>query len=273
LTNIINISNTDDISALVTSAFISSTYKVESTRSIVEIWREIKDKISLSDNLETVSAILALGRMMDIKEEIEKNLYINMYLELVTNFSSDLKNRGHSADMDDSKIITAMITAACISRTEAIETINEIINQWEEITGKIQIKDDLDKISSILTIGRINEYRYNINNIDQILDILSKLREYLSEIIGSKKVEQRDLAAAFITAAYLEITPKVERIQDMVTFWHELREKIKIKDHTDYVSAILASGRIRDLNAQFFLTDNTIFEIRDAIRNYIDSEK
>ena len=269
LVEIIDTKNTDDLSAFVTSAFISSTYKVESTRSIVDIWDNIRGKIKVSNNLEYVSAILALGRMMDLKNELEEKRYVEMYNELIATFLEDLKKRGHAVDLHKSNLITAMVTSACISRTEQIETINEIVNQWEEITSKFEIKDDLDKLSTILTIGRINEYKYSIDNINQILIIHKKLRDHLETAMGDRDVELQDMAAAFITSAYLEITPKVERTQDMVKLWEQLLKDLKITDHVDYVTALLTYGRIRDLNAQYFLTDSTILEIRDAIKNHM----
>jgi hypothetical protein len=272
LVDVINTKNNEDLSALIASAFISSTYKVESTRSIVNIWNEIREKIKISNNLELVSSLLTLGRMMDLKNELPKERYIEMFGEIKTTFIEDLKKRGHKNDLKETSIVIAMITAACISRTEEIETVNEIINQWEEISDKIEIKDDLDKISGVLTIGRINEYKYNINNIEQIISVHSRIKDYIKDLLGSKKIDSKDMAAAFLASAYLEITPKVERIQDMVKFWKEMRDKIDIKDSIDYVTTLLTSGRIRDLNAQFFLTDNSIFEIRDTIKKYINSK-
>ena len=270
LVEIIHTNNTDDLSAFLTAAYVSHTYKVESTRSIVEICDNFRKKIKVKTNLDFVSALLALGRMMDLKNEVDDKRYIDLFNELRKTFIDDLKKHDHPSDLHESNIITAMITSACISRTDEIETINEIINQWEKVTGKFIFKNDLDKLAGILTIGRINEYKYSIENINQIIEVHKKLSGYIEQLIGSRDVEQKDLAAAFITSAYLEITPKVERTQDMVTLWETLQKDLKIEDNLDYVTAILTYGRIRDLNAQYFLTDNSIIEIRDALRKQIE---
>jgi hypothetical protein len=272
LVDVINTSNNHELCALITAAFISSTYKVESTHAIVDIWEKFRDNIQAKDNFDHVAALLALGRMMDIKEEMEETRYIGMMSDLFETFINDLKARGHSSDLQGSHLITALITAACISRSEKIETVNEIISQWEEMSEKIDIKDDLDKLSGILTIGRINEYKYDINNIEQILDVHKRIRDFLEESLGSRAVDQNDIAAAFLTTGYLEITPKVERIQDIVKLWEELKKDSTISDQLDYVTALLTYGRIRDLNAQYFLTDNTIVDIKTAIRNYLDTK-
>ena len=112
----------------------------------------------------------------------------------------------------------------------------------------------------------------HIENIDQIIGIHKKLRTYLKDIMGTCNVEQKDIAAAFLTSGYLEITPKVERTQDMVSLWQDLQKNLIIKDNADYISVILTYGRIRDLSAQYFLTGTTILEIKDAIRKYIDAK-
>lgn len=273
MVSIVDTSNTDDISAFLTSAFISHTYKVESTRSIVETWEKIRNDVKLSNNLDFVSAFLAIGRFMDLKNEIEEPRFLPMINELITTIINDLKKRGHTADIHESNFLTAMITSACISRTEKIETINEIITHWETINNKLTVKNDIDLIAGILTIGRIYEYKYTINNIEQVELVFSKLKEIIKDSIKKRKIKQIDVASAFITSAYLEITPKVEKIQDMVATWQQFQKDLKIKDNIDYVSTILAYGRLRDLDAQFFITDNTISDIKDNIRKQIELKK
>jgi hypothetical protein len=272
LVEIIHPSNTDELSAFITAAFISHTYKVESSRSIVEIWNNFKNNIKVKNNLEFVSAFLALGRMMDIKSEVKEPRFVSMLNELINTILTDLKNRGHTDKLPDSSISSAMITSACISRTEQIETINEIINQWEKVDKNFVIKNDSDKIAVILTIGRINEYKYSIENIEQIVNVFSRLNEKVQQAVSGRAIDQTDVAAAFLTSAYLEITPKIERVADMITTWQELQKDIIINDDLDYISALLTYGRIRDLSAQYFLTDNTIFEIKNNIRNIIETK-
>ena len=184
-----------------------------------------------------------------------------------------MKKRGHSPDLHESNFLTAMITSACISRTDEIETINEIINHWENVNEKFIIKNDQDKLAGILTIGRINEYKYSIENVNQIVEVYNKMKEFIEPAVGDNTIKQKDVAAAFLTSAYLEITPKVEKIQDMVSTWRDLKKGLSINDNMDYVSAILAYGRIRDLDAQFFLTDTGILDIKDNIKSYIVTKK
>lgn len=271
MVNVIDISNNDDLSAFLTAAFISQTYRVESTWSIVDVWNNIRKNIKINNNLDCVSQLLAMGRLMDLKSELDDTKFNNMLNELTTTIMKDLKNRGHGPDIKDSNFITAMISAAYVSRTDEIETINEIINKWEELAKGIVIEDDIDKLSGILTMGRIMETKYKIDSINQIADIFNMFKEDIKNVV-KQEIQQKDFAAALITNAYLEISPKVERVQDIIELWQKIQNELTIVDDIDYITSILAYGRIRDLDAQYFFTGSSVNEIRENIRNLIESK-
>ena len=272
MVDIIDTSNSDEISAFITATFISHTYKVESTRSIVDLWDNFRKHLSLNNNLDFFSTLLALGRAMDVKKEIEEERYIQVLEEVKAPIIEELNKRGQASSLSPFNFITAMITSACISKTEEIETINEIINQWENINKSFDIQNELDILAGILTVGRINEYKYSMGNIDQIVDVHSKLKEHLQPEINERTIELSDYGAAFLTTAYLEITPKIERVGDIVNTWIEFQKVLEIENNKDYVSSILASGRVRDLDAQFFLSGTTVFDIKNAIRDLIEKK-
>ncbi len=267
---IIDTSNSDEISAIVAATFISQTYKVESTRSIVDFWDKIRKNIKVQNNLDFVSVLLTIGRLMDVKEELDDEKFIQMLTEISTTILRDLKNRGHVEDINNSNFVTALISSAFISSSNGIETINEIIEYWERINNEIVLATDLDQLAGVLTIGRIMEGKYQIDDMRQIIEVHNKLKESLLEIIDDDGVEQIHLAAAFLANAYIEITPKVERIQDMVLFWLEVQKDLVVKDNIDYITSILTYGRIRDLKEQYFITDSDISEIKNNLRKFIE---
>ena len=272
MTHIIEASNKDELSGFITATFVSQTYKVETTHSIVDIWDDVRKNVSATNNLEYVAAILALGRIMDLNFELQEDRFVNMMNELISTLVKELEKHGHVNDISDTSFITAFLTSAYISRSERIETLNEIVNRWEAFNSKFKIKDDIDKIASILAIGRIKEFKYSISNINLLLEVFDKLKEEVSKILAGRDVEQKDVAAALLTSAYLEITPKVEKIHDIVVTWEGMLGKVTIKDHIDYVSAILAYGRIQDLTAQFMITDGDLLEIKDNIKEVIKTK-
>jgi hypothetical protein len=272
LAEIINTANTDDVSAFITSSYISHTYKVESTHSIVNLWDNFRKKIKLNNNLDYVSALLALGRMLDVKKEIGEERYIQELDEVRASIIEELTKRDHTSNLTPLSFVSALITSACISRTEEIETVNEIVNQWENVNKSFKIQNDIDILAGILTIGRINEYKYSMRNIEQIVEVHEKLKEHIQLEINDRTIELSDYGAALLTAAYLEITPKIERVADMVNTWAEFQRSLVIDDNIDYISSILASGRVRDLDAQFFLTGTNVFDIKNSIRNLIETK-
>jgi hypothetical protein len=111
-----------------------------------------------------------------------------------------------------------------------------------------------------------------MRNIEQIVEVHEKLKEHIQLEINDRTIELSDYGAALLTAAYLEITPKIERVADMVNTWAEFQRSLVIDDNIDYISSILASGRVRDLDAQFFLTGTNVFDIKNSIRNLIETK-
>jgi hypothetical protein len=272
LVGIIKTGNNDDISAFLTVGYISHTGKIESTRSIVDMWENLRSSISIKNNLDYISGLLVTGRIMDVKKEILNKKFVTTISELVSSFSTELEKRLDLSEIKDSHFTTALLTSAYISRTDEIETINAIIDRWEEINEKVKINDDIDIIAAILTAGRIMEEKYKINNINQILDVFNYLNDILRKMIGDREVSQKDIGAAFLTNANVEISPDVEKIQNIIDIWNDIQNDLIINDDLDYTVTLLAYGRIRDINVQFFVSDSIISEIKSSIRTYIDSK-
>lgn len=272
MTQIIDTSNADDISAFITAALISHTNKVESTRSIVDIWDDLRKNLEVENNLDFLSVLLGLGRLLDIKEQLSELKFIEMLNEISKSILKDLEKRGHEPDINDTKFITAMISSACISRSEGIETVNEIIEKWEEINREIIIETDLDILAAVLTIGKIIENRYELEDVFEIVKIYNQIKEHLFEFFDEREVEQIHIAAAFLANAYIEVEQKVERIQAIIIYWLEVQKELVVDDKIDYISSILTYGRIRDLNSQFHLAGTSIADIKNSVRKFIEQK-
>ncbi len=272
MVGIINTKKNDDISALLTVAFISHTDKVESTRSIVDMWDEVRKTLALRSEIDQISALLATGRIMDLKKEIGSQKFIPTVQELISAIAADMEKRCHFDKISDSQFVSALLTSAYISHTSEIETINSIIDQWEKINNELNLKDGIDLIAAILTTGRIKEEKYQINNIGQILDVYRLIGDMLRKLVGDRTITQKDIAAAFLTNASIEISPKVEKIQNIIELWQKLEKQLIIRDEVDYTVTLLTYGRVRDINVQFFLNDTIISEIKASIRGLINSK-
>jgi hypothetical protein len=83
------------------------------------------------------------------------------------------------------------------------------------------------------------------------------------------QIGQKELAAAFVTSAYIEISPKVEKIRDIVDMWVQVGQQLPITNQWDYIASILATGRIRDMNAQHIHAREDLGNIYGRIREQL----
>lgn len=81
-----------------------------------------------------------------------------------------------------------------------------------------------------------------------------------------------DDISAFLTITFISHTYEVESTQAIVDLWDNLRKNVKLKEDLDYISAMLASGRVRDYR---FEIDNMNFlqTIINDINTNIQSRK
>ena len=115
------------------------------------------------------------------------------------------------------------------------------------------------------------ELKINVKGFQVISDVFVSIRSELGHRASQIEIGQKELAAAFITSAYIEISPKVEKIRDIVEMWAQIAEQLPITDQWDYIASILTTGRIRDMNAQHILAREDLGNIYTKIREQIKS--
>jgi hypothetical protein len=265
---IINTSNVDEISAFLTTTFVSRTYEVESTQSIVLFWDNLRKNIKLKDDLDYVSAVLATGRIMDYGFEVKDPNIINT---IITDIHTNIKGKKIESEDLQKELVSALITSASISRSEQVESIRDIVDLWVQIKDGIVIRDDLDLIAAILTTGRIMELKIKAGGLDFINDIFLNIKKELAQHISGMTITQKEVAAAFITSAYIEISKKVEKIRDIATTWLSICDQISLKDQWDYITIILSTGKIKDMDAMHFMDNEAMKGMNEKIRSQIRS--
>jgi hypothetical protein len=82
-------------------------------------------------------------------------------------------------------------------------------------------------------------------------------------------LSRRELTAAFITAAYIEISNKVEKIRDIVDTWLSICQRITVENKVDYISMILSTGRIKDMDAQHYMDQDSLMELIEKIKTQV----
>jgi hypothetical protein len=266
LLQIVNTEKNDEISAFLTSTFISHTYEVESTQSIVGLWDKIRKTVKVNEDLDFISAMLASGRVMDYRFEIDD---LNILNRIINDINTNIKSRKiESADLQK-ELVHAIITSASISRSEKVENIRDIVDLWVEIKEGMEIKDDLDLIAAILTTGRVMELKIRAGGLDFINNIYMNIKKEILSRTPDLRPTHKELSAAFITSAYVEISKKVEKIRDIVDTWQEVCKELAVKDEWDYISVVLSTGKIRDMDALHIEGHEGLKKIRKKMRTQI----
>jgi len=255
--------------AYLTQACVSHSYKVETIKDITEIWKDLHHGLQMRDDMDLVCGILACGRIMDLKEEINTAPPIN---NIIRNLRLELEKENIIPNSSDKEFMYAHICSAVVENTSRVMAVRDIIQTWMEIRNTIVLEKPLDLICGFLTEGRILELQVEIEDSDSVKNIFGLLHNELQESIGDLKIGDNELAAAIITAAYVEITPKLEKIRDIITTWEWAKDNIEINDKIDLMAAILAAGRIKDLDAKHMLLQESLSEIIQRIRGRIEGD-
>lgn len=266
LLEIIDTSDANEISAFLTTTFISHSYEVESTQSIVKLWDNIRKTVKLKDELDYISAGLAVGRIMDYRFEIEDIDIIN---SVINDIHTNIKIRKIESEDLQRELIFALLTSASISRSEKVETLRDIVDLWMEVKEGIEIKDEQDLIAAILTTGRIMELKVRAGGLEFINDIFMNMKKELEQKASDMAITKKEIAAAFIASAYVEISKKVEKIRDIVDSWLSICSQISVEDQWDYITIILSTGKIRDMDAMHIMDAESLKNTHDKIRTQI----
>jgi hypothetical protein len=266
LLQIVDTKKNDEISAFLTSTFISHTYEVESTQSIVTLWDNIRKTVKIKDNLDYVSAMLASGRVMDYRFEISD---LNVLNRIITDINTNIVSRKIESSDIQKELVYALITSASISRSEKVENIRDIVDIWVEIKEGMEIKDDMDLIAAVLTTGRVLELKIRAGGLDFINTIYMNIKKELAPQFSGTEITQKELSAAFLTSAYIEISKKVEKIRDIVEAWENVKSDLAIMDQWDYIASILSTGKIKDMDALHIEGHEGIKNINKKIRKQI----
>ena len=189
MAQIINTSNTDEISAFLASTIVSHSYEVESTSLIVNIWNDLRSIVNVKEDMDFIATLLTTGSIMDLAIDIPD-------LKLVNTAIFDI-NRNMVMKKIESKdlqkeLVLALVASAIVSRSEEVEKTKEIVNLWVRIKDTIDIADDLDVIAAILVTGRIMELKITVDGYENLKDAFGKIREELRERASEMKVTQKD---------------------------------------------------------------------------------
>ncbi len=240
-----------DISAaILTSSLVTHSYEVETTRKIVSIWDDIRNWIDISDKKAIIASILTNGRILDLQDELRSH-------EQLKPLWGGLQKKIEEEDMlqppfEHISYNSALLASAAVAKSTQVESTKVMIDLYRDLMAGskgIGPDDKIRTVAAVLTWGRILEHKGRTTEVSDILDIYRYICTELTNVAEGTNIGYNEMAAAFITAAYVEISPKVERIKDIVNSWDMMRWEVDVGNKVRYVSAILAGGKIRDMSA------------------------
>jgi len=245
----------DRLAAIITSACVTKSYEVETTKSIVSLWKDIRNHISLDGPMDGIALILTSGRIMDLERDIKSASDLDDIINSikVKVDRSEIKNPGFP------EVSTAFLTSACISHSHEVETTKSIVELWELFSRGVNVSDARGLAASILATGRIMDIRVDIKSPVMINDIVSSITDEI-EKSGVSQFEDREVFASFLSSAYIEISPKVEKYRDMVNGWTQVLEEYHPENEKDNVAAIMYSGRIKDSDSIVIMRSQSMMD-------------
>jgi hypothetical protein len=267
MAQIINTSNPDDISAFLATTIVSHSYDVESTSLIAKIWNDLRNIVNVKEDTDFIATILTTGSIMDFGIEIPD---LNIVNTAIFDINRNMVMRNIESKDLQKELVLALVASAIISKSEEAEKTKEIVNLWVRIRDTLAIADDLDTIAAILVTGRIMELKISSDGYEILTDAYGKIRSELEERASKKTVGQKELAAAIITSANVESSRKVEKVGDIVDTWLSVCDLISIEDHWDYISYLLSTGRIRDMDSKIILGPDNLKNMKDEMKKELE---
>lgn len=259
----------DIVIAHLTQACVSHSYKVETIKDISAIWLDLKQGVTIRDDVDLLCGMLACGRIMDLKEEINTHTAVT---NIIRSIRIEVEKENIIPNSTDKEFMFAHISAAVVENMDKVLALREIVKTWMDIRDTLEINSNMDLVCGFLTVGRILELSVEIENSDSVKNIFMMLHGELKEMKGLEEFSYNEYAAGVITSAYVEITPKLEKIRDIINTWQWARENIPIENKLDFIAAILAAGRIKDLDAKHMLLQESLSDIIGRIKERIEVE-
>ncbi len=267
MAQIVNTSNPDEISAFLATTIVSHSYEVESPSLIATLWNDIRTIVTVKEDLDFIAALLTTGSIMDFGIEIKD---LNIVNTAIFDINRNMVMRNIESKDLQKELVFALVASAIISRSEEVEKTKEIVNLWVRIKDGLAISDDLDEIAAILTTGRIMELKAGADGYQNLNDTFEKIRRELEERASGVTVTQKELTAALITSANVESSKKVEKIGDIVDTWLTVCDRISVEDHMDYISYLLSTGRIRDMDSKILLGPDSLKDMKNEMRGELN---
>jgi len=166
----------------------------------------------------------------------------------------------------------AILTAAYTVQSVEIETNKQIARIWKDFHDAVKVEDDFGLLASVLVSGRLMDMKAPPPTAPRLVsDAVNSIRTdilqiMVREIFGTDRspikgftetycLTNRDMAASLLTASFVRMTPRIETLKETVRFWNNLRHRLKVRSHEEFLAAVLLSGRVAECGTEQGIVD------------------
>ena len=268
--------------AFLTAGLIAKSDKIESSRYTINLWNDMREKLSIKSRLDYLVALLSYGQVMDRRVgkgnhfQLINDSLLNIKRELVIELTYPiLGEKNGSSILAEAYIVrindaaSALLAAAVTSISKKVESTKELINIWSQIRNMNMVNDNSEYLTALLASSRLNDLKQVIDDGDSIELILDNFKNLLNSVEPKLKVTKCDLAAAHLTIALISQTPEIESNAQVLDNWKKLKSEFEINDDDlSITAAILSGGLILNRTMKLELAD--IYEIFSGIKNRLE---
>jgi hypothetical protein len=268
----------DQGAALITAGLIAKSDKIQSTRNLLTLWDEMRQKILIESRLDYLVSILAYGQLMD--RLLPRGDHFEFITECIYNIRQEiidaltypiLGEKGGTPKLAEAYIVrlndasSAYLAAAYTSVSQKIESTKEVIELWLEIREKNLVVDNNGYLTALLACSRLNDLKKIIDSGSGLNVILDNFKTLLRSVEPEIRVSKIDLASAHLTNALISQSTEIESNAKVLEIWDKIKNELIIDNNDLNITAsILSSGLILNRTSKLSLEDIRI--IYDSIK-------
>jgi hypothetical protein len=259
----------DQGAAFLTAGLVAKSDKIQGTRYTIDLWNEMRKKLSIKSRLDYLASILAYGQLLD------RRLTKGDHFEYITNSLNNIRHelvialtypilgeKNGTKILADTYIVrpndaaSALLAAAYTSVSEKVESSKELIDIWNELRKIDLVNDNNEYLMALLASSRLNDLKQIIDSGGGIELILDSFRKLVLSIQPDLRVTKRDIAAAHLTIATVSQSIEIESNAQVLKTWELIKKEFAIEDDDFHiVTSILVSGLILNRTSKLNLED------------------
>jgi hypothetical protein len=274
----VSVEKGDLIAAYMTTAHVASSYKVESTKTIVDGWNKFRQMAQGWDDLDFLATLLSLPSVFGTAElNPDDENALNQVVNQIGLMKEELTKENIST-VEKEDLAVAFLTNASVAHSKGLSSRKATIQQYQEIKGLVKLEDNRDMLASFLTISRIMDVKKHPVSPDLVKEMFDGMRSEVEKGLDDSMRAVLEngfgdnlMATCSLTAAYIEISPKVEKYKDIMQTWSSLLDHTLSPNPSETISVVLFSGKIRDLDSMHLLQLGNISDQITSIKQLVES--